>query len=259
MPFGPKSSGPPRRPNRPQRDPQLERKVAQLMSSHGLDKQLATAIATGKEELNEVLKRMVQAAEVENLIRKHGITRALATQIVLKQAELGAVLFKMRLDAHVSEHRDRSALDEAARTKKPVALSLMGNRNIEGVVLASERYELVFQEAGKPEERIHKLKVKLLCDADERKRLRRAVRFDNEIKARPREPAVKPQDRVNFSNRRLFEALDRGRTVELTFLEGEVFKGKIIWISKYELGFSVKGGAEMAALRHGLARLSEED
>ena len=159
----------------------------------------------------------------------------------------------------VSEHRDRSALDDAARTKKPVALSLMGNRNIEGVVLASERYEIVFQEAGKPEERIHKLQVKLLCDADERKRLRRAVRFDNEIKARPREPAVKPQDRVNFSNRRLFEALDRGRTVELTFLEGEVFKGKIIWISKYELGFSVKGGAEMAALRHGLARLSEED
>ena len=237
----------------------LEKRISQIEHDHGLERTLATQVALGKLELNEVLSRLALQVEVDSLIRRHGLTRALAMQVALKQADLQQVLFKRRMAEHLDTNANRSLLDEAARTGAPTYLALHGNRNVEGKILSSSRYEVVVQEAGREPETIHKLQIKFGCAAADRKKLRRAIRTDKSAQTAAKGPIWKPQERFSCSNRRLFTWLDEARIVDVTVLEGEAFQGTVSWVARYEFGLNIKGAGEAVIFRHALASIVETD
>lgn len=243
----------PRKPRR--RDPVLDRKVAELQERHGLDRSLATQVATGKASLNEVLSRLAMGAEVESLMRRHDLSRALATQVALGQADIASVLRKRRQQTHLDDNRDRSALESALRTGRPLAIGLHAGRVVEARVTAVDRYEFTIQPRDGQPEVIHKLQAKFACDVADRKKARRSLRYDDALKATPREPIWKPQERYTCSNRRLFGYLDEKTQIQVTLLEGEVFRGELAWIGRYEFGLALKGGVELVVFRHALADL----
>lgn len=200
---------------------------------------------------------MALDVETESLMRRHQLSRALATQIAMGQAELDSVLLKRRMSAHLSAHRDRSILDEAAAAQGRLQLGLHGFRLLEGTVLSAERFEVQVQPRKGEPETIHKLQFKWACLADDGKKVRRAHRYDPARKKDPGEPIWKPQDRYNCSNRRLFGFLDAETQVTVTCLEGDQFKGRVTWIGRYEFGLMVKGNVEVVIFRHALADVSE--
>lgn len=239
------------------RDPALEKRILQIEQENGLDRAVATQIALGRLQLNEVLGRMALQAEVDSLMRRHDLTRALATQIALKQADLKVVLFKRRMAEHLATNAERSMLDTAAREQTPVYLAAHGNRHLEGLLTASTRYEVVVQEPGKEPETLHKLQLKFGCAAADRKKIRRNIRTDKALAQAAINPIWKPQERFSCSNQRLYTWLDSGRALDVTLLEGEVLRGVVTWISRYEFGLLIKGAGEVVIFRHALHSVAE--
>lgn len=221
------------------------------MERNGLSRPVAIQVATGQLELDTVLQRMALQARVDSLIRRHELSRALATQIAMGQADLDRVLFKRRMSVHLETHRERSLLTRSVQESLPIHLALHGHKYVEGVVTEVDQYEFVL--GG---ERIHKLQAKWGGVLADKKKGRRALSWDKARKA-TQEPVWKPQDRYNCSNRRLFGLLDREAQVELSLREGEVFRGQLAWVGRFELGLAVKGKVELTIFRHALENLGE--
>jgi sRNA-binding regulator protein Hfq len=231
-------------------------RVAEIERTTGIPKRLAQQVAAGQITLNTALEKLAQQDRVEGLMRRHGMSRALATQVAIGHADLGAVLRKVRMKEHKDAHYNRSLLDDAAADGRVVRFALHGGRQVEGVVKSIDRYEFDMDVDG-ASERIHKLTVKFAMVPDDAKRVRRALRFDKNLKDRPKDPIVRPQDRYTCSDRRLFSYIDDRTQVKVTLLEGEQFRGEITAMCRYEFVLKLKGGVEIVIFRHSLADISE--
>ena len=67
-------------------------------------------------------------------------------------------------------------------------------------------------------------------------------------------PIPKPQDRYFISDKKLFGWVNAGNTLCVKTLEGEMVKGTLSWIGRWELGLDVNGG-ELIVFRHALANI----
>lgn len=213
---------------------------------------MAAQVASGQVDLDTVLQRMALQAKVDSLMRRHELGRALATQVAKGQADLDRVLFKRRMSTHLAEMGERSLLEESATDGVQLYLSLHGQRHLEGAVQRVAQYEFFVAD-----EAIHKLQLKWACALSDKKKGRRALGWNKERKAAPREPVWKPQERFCCSNKRLFTLKDRSRSVQIQLLEGELFTGQITWVGRFEFGLKVKGGVELILFRHALESLKE--
>lgn len=251
---------PSRKPTEAQRkkgDPKIRAKAEKLHES-GMPFQMAMAVAYGKLDLNEALERMARADRVDQLMKRHQLSRALATQVVLGQAALDRVLYRRRMDEHREKNRDRSALFEAQASGAPVALGVHGQSTVVGKVTEVSAY-LVSVEGHEP---VHKLQIKYACAAGVAARVQGSFQWDPELRAAPREPITRPQDRYACSDKRLFRYVDRELQLELVLLEGERIQCVPRWFSRYELGCTVqidaKGTtAELVVFRHALHDIRE--
>src|SRR5690606_1638279 len=90
------------------------KKRADDLHAMGMPYQMAMAVAHGKLDLNEALERMAQKDRVQKLMRDHDLSRALATQVAMGHADLDQVLARRRLQEHRETYRHRSCLVEGA-------------------------------------------------------------------------------------------------------------------------------------------------
>lgn len=104
----------PRRLRKPKPDANVRARADELIAS-GMPYQMAMAVAHGRMDLNEALERMARKDRVNALMERHQLSRALATQIALGHADLEQVLARRRLEGHRSDNRDRSCLVPGAR------------------------------------------------------------------------------------------------------------------------------------------------
>jgi len=211
---------------------------------------VAKAVAQGRLDLNEALKRMAFADEVNALMARHGLERALATQVAMGHAELDRVLRKRRIETHLHDNRERDVFVSSARSGAPQVVGVYGRVLLNVKVLADGPYEVQVRDLDKGEDvALHKTQVKFVCDAQVWSKARKAMTWDAVRKARQVSPILRPQQRFGCSNRRLGEAWDNKGEVVVTLAEGEVFTGTIAWIGRWELGLRTKGG-DIALLRH---------
>lgn len=220
--------------------------------------QMAMAVAYGKLDLNEALERMARADRVDQLMKRHQLSRALATQVVLGQAALDRVLYRRRMDEHREKNRERSVLIEAGEAGAPLALGVHGHSTVTGKILAVQPY-MVEIEGSEP---VHKLQIKYASAPAVASKVAAAIQWNPELKAAPRDPITRPQDRYACSDKRLFRYVDRELELEFALLEGERFKGIPRWFSRYEIGLSVrpdpKGApVDVVIFRHALHDIVE--
>jgi hypothetical protein len=242
----------------PPREDPYARKAIEIAQTTGLSVDAARQVASGRAELNDLLKRMAFSDEVQSLMTRHDLNRALATQIALGQADLVQVLTRRRVVAHLLATRTRSVLDAAAADGHELTLGAHGHKTLRVKVRAVERYELVLIESDTGAElRIHKLQLKYAYAPDDHKKVRKGMDYERARRDATVEPVPRPQDRYACSDRRLGLALDRKVLVTAVTLEGECFTGEIAWIGRYELAIRTRGGGEVVIFRHALADLRE--
>lgn len=261
-----RSAGGPRRGNDRSRaegarkhrtDPKVRAKAEQL-HENGMPFQMAMAVALGRVSLNDALERLARQERVDKTMEQHDLSRALATQIVIGHASLDAVLARRRLKAHRETYRLRSCLDAALAGQETLTLEVHGKGKATGVVTKVEAYSVTLTGDDGQETEIHKLQLKYAWKPSEWKPVKKAVRIDKALAAKPVEPIARPQDRYTCSDKRLFRYMDSETPVAVTLLEGEQIKGQITWFGRYEFGLVIKGGVEITVFRHALHELGEE-
>lgn len=239
-------------PARPRVDP-VRAKAEHIVKTTGVPLDIAVRVAQGRLDLNDALKQMAQRDEIEALMSRHGIERALASQIALGQADLQQVLRRRRVDAHLAEHRDHDVFDAAARSGSELTIGVHGRQLRRVKVLATRAYEIdVLDAESGASETIHKTRIKFACDSQGWQKARKSMTWDDRRKARTVEPVMRPQDRYGCGNRRLGEAWDQKSDVVAVTLEGECFAGQVSYVARWEFGLRTKAGTDVVIFRHAL-------
>ncbi len=242
-----------RRPPEPPGPPPRER--AEQLHASGMPFQLAMSVARGRLTLNEALEQMARLERVERLIREHEVSRALAMQIALGQASLETVLAKRRLAEHRGSHRERSCLDDAAASGEALTLGLVDGSSVKGPVQAVDAYTIRVGEGAAAKE-VHKLQASFAYASSAWKAAKKALRTDPALAKKGLRPSLRPQDRYNCSDRRLFRYVDTACEVQVTLLDGTLLRGVITWFSRFEFAVRVKD-AEVFVFRHALSEVAE--
>jgi len=237
----------------------VRRKADEIMRDAGLPQHLAMRVAKGELELKAALDQVLDKDRVEKLIRRHQLDRSLATQVVLGKLSLDEVVQRRRMKAHISENRDRSALNAALSDGRPRVIGLHGHRLVKAKVIAIDAFEVDLEEVSGDASaealgRIHKLQLKFLADCDDVQTLDAMVDRDPEVE--DRQPIERPQDRYRCADKRLFSWFDAKTPLVFTSLEGDVVTGPLTWIGRWELGVLGPGDVELVVFRHALANMS---
>lgn len=228
-------------------------KAEELIERTGLPRNLAFQVAMGSLTLSDALNKLAFRDEVEKLIRRHDFQRSLATQIAMGQVSLEDVLRKSRRQVYFRENSQRSVLIDSMGENLRINLMLHGQKRLQGRVQEVGAYDFCFQGKGEPVT-IHKLQVKAAWDGRRNAAVLSSVK-KNKSRAEACEPIVKPQDRYHCSNRRLFLHMEAGERLNIHLLEGASLTGTIAWISKWELGLTLKKGPVVVIFRHAIAEL----
>jgi hypothetical protein len=236
---------------------ELRIKAEEIQSSTGIPYNLALHVARGERTLSSVLERLVAEDKIAQLVRKHEIPKSLAAQVALGQADLSAVLLKRELDSHIQENKERSVLVERVADGKPVGLALHGQRTVLGVVKGVDVYEFELVPEGGAPEKVHKLQAKFAWDPEEYKLVKKGIDSVKEGRVNA-EPIWKPQDRYPLSDKRLFALKKAERAIAITTLEGDLLRGHVLWVGRWEIGLRMKGGGTVDVFRHAVKSIEEK-
>ena len=100
---------------------------------------------------------------------------------------------------------------------------------------------------------VHKLQFKFGTHVDHMPKIQSAIKL-GVLESRTVQPISKPQDRYFISDKKLFGWVNAGNAICVKTLEGEMVKGTLSWIGRWELGLDVNGG-ELIVFRHALANI----
>lgn len=225
---------------------------AQELVDSGMPYQMAMAVVHGKMELNEALERLSRRDRVNQLMERHELSRALATQVAIGHADLDLILHRRRLNAHRRDFRDRTCLVVGER----ITLARFDEDTVAATVSDVQPYSVFAQPDKGDVLEIHKLSLKYVYNPEDWKKVRKSLKKDKSVASRGITPAKQPQDRYTCSDKRLFGYVDAQREVVATLVDGDSFRGVVVWFSRYEFGLKVKGDVEVTIFRHALHDLS---
>jgi len=156
------------------------------------------------------------------------------------------------LKKYLAENYGKSAFDLAGKDPLPWVYHLHGRRIVSARLVQNTTFRVVLAIDGKPEEEIPKIGVKLLYPASHTEAAARLIKSDPKVQALALEPIIRAKDRHHIKNKTLFPLMEEREVLFFTLLEGEVVRGLVSAFSRYELLVSLKGGVQVAVMRHGV-------
>jgi len=156
------------------------------------------------------------------------------------------------LRRYLDEHYHWSVFDEAGGSDDSYTLHLHGRRVVSGRIRQVSRYDLVLADDDGGEEQFRKLDVKFLYPSRWREAAGRLVKKDAGVAARGLEPIVEAGARYHVKNKTLFPFMQNRTVLLFTTLEGDVLRGLVGGIHRYELTLFLKGGVPVTLLRHAI-------
>ncbi len=155
------------------------------------------------------------------------------------------------LQAYLSEHYRKCVFRKAAGSGEIYTLHLHGRQVVDGEITSVSRYDFVLR-TGDGEQQLAKLQVKFLYPSEIKEKVGGLIKKDRKVAARNLEPIVAAGPRYHVKNKTLFPFMQERTVLFFTTLEGEVLRGLVGGIHRYELEISLKGGLPVTLLRHAL-------
>ncbi len=240
---------------------EIEKRAQEMVKSHGLPEELARQVASGQIDLNGAIMKLAMQDEINLLMTQHKFNRALATQIALGHINREDMILKQQVFDRIKKTRHYTVFERAKFRNQELTMAVHGRKHIRALIQKNLKYEVEYQDVETQEVvLIHKLQVKCAWFSEDTKKVRKGMTWDAKRKALEAvEPLVRPQDRYACSDRRLGTAMVRGLDVRATTLEGEVFAGKLEWLSRFEFSLMTRQGVEVVVLRHALGDMAGDD
>lgn len=212
-----------------------------------------------KDVLEEAIDVHPKAERIARLMMRHRLDRSTATQIVQNRISLDKYLHSRRRKAHLKKYCNRSILEVARGDGRPRIFSFHGKEVFVARIKKVHAYEVELVRLGadlKPDrdpELIHKLEFKFGGRFDHAAKLQSAM-STCESGSAVAKPILRPQDRYPISDKKLFGWVDAKTDICVNTLEGDVVKGGLSWIGRWEIGLDVQG-VELVVFRHALANI----
>ena len=172
---------------------------------------------------------------------------------------LDKYLHRRRRKHHLKKYGERSILEVAQGDGRPRIFSLHGQEVFVARIKKVHAYEVELVRLGvdlKPSrepEMVHKLQFKFGGRYDHAAKLQSAIDV-SESSAEVAKPILRPQDRYPISDKKLFGWVDAKTVICVNTLEGDVVKGGLSWIGRWEIGLDIQG-VELVVFRHALANI----
>ena len=154
------------------------------------------------------------------------------------------------LDDYLKAHQKDSIFAQEAGRGTAWCLFLHGNERKAGEIQSDQTYEIDFLTQEGVVEKIHKVKVKILCEASREQEVVALLKTDEALKASPEGPHFGPRYRHHIKNKTLYPLMNRKEVLFFTMLEGEVLRGIVAGFSRFEISLHMKGGVPAVLLRH---------
>jgi len=154
------------------------------------------------------------------------------------------------LEDYLKAHQKDSVFEREAGKDSSWCLFLHGDQRIRGKIRKDHTYEVDLETAEGGVEQIHKVNVKMLCEAVQEDEVLGRLGTNEALKGAPEGPHFGPRYRHHIKNKTLFPLMNRKEVLFFSTLEGEVLRGIVTGFSRFEIRLSMKGGVSVFLLRH---------
>jgi sRNA-binding regulator protein Hfq len=154
------------------------------------------------------------------------------------------------LDDYLKAHQMDSVFSKEAGREATWCLFLHGNERRRGRIESNETYEINFITQEGVAEKIHKVKVKFVCEASREEEVCKRMGTEESVRGSPQGPHFGPAYRHHIKNKTLYPLMNRKEVLFFTTLEGEVLRGVVAGFSRFEIYLRMKGGVPAVLLRH---------
>ncbi len=142
-------------------------------------------------------------------------------------------------------------IQKQIRLQTPMFFGLYNHTVLPATIIDFTKYDLVLQGEGESQE-LPKTDVKYCYKAEDATKIQAIIRYDEEIKKQDLKPIIQPKKRYRINTRTIVRARRTQQTIEVTMLEGEVFRGLVDWVSRYEIKMILENESKIVVFRHAI-------
>ena len=151
-------------------------------------------------------------------------------------------------------------IQKQIRLQTPMFFGLYNHTLLPVTVIGFTKYDFVLQVALNPDpiggeterQELPKTDVKFCYKAEDAADIQSIIRYNDEIKEQNLKPIIQRKKRYSINTRTIVQARRDQHTIEVTMLEGEVLRGLVDWVSRYEIKMILENESKIVVFRHAI-------
>ena len=151
-------------------------------------------------------------------------------------------------------------IQKQIRLQTPMFFGLYNHTLLPVTVTGFTKYDFVLQVALNPDaiggeiekQELPKTDVKYCYKAEDATDIQSIIHYNEEIKEQDLKPVIQRKKRYSINTRTIVQARRDQHTIEVTMLEGEVFRGLVDWVSRYEIKMILENESKIVVFRHAI-------
>ncbi len=245
-----------RKTSPPPKKRDVRKKAELIVTESGIPLAEAMKVASGKETLSQVLKRLKRKEEIrlnvaQGLLHKRHVScinkGILSMEDALMLTRLGTR--KKEPDyflCHLEEYHARG---------EEVTLALVQNRLLTGLLTSESPFEVGLATRDGKNHQISKHNIKFFCLARDKKGVLKGLERNPDAPSIPEDHLSKRTHRQDIRARHLLKAQEQNLNRTWITQEGDVLRGKVTWFGRFEIRIQTTRGCEVILMRHALSQL----
>ncbi len=142
-------------------------------------------------------------------------------------------------------------IQKQIRLQTPMFFGLYNHILLPATIIEFTKYDFVLQGEGERQE-LPKIDVKYCYKAEDATDIQSIIHYNKEIKEQNLKSIIQRKKRYNINTRAIIQARRAWHTIEVTMLEGEVFRGLVDWVSRYEIKMILENQSKIVMFRHAI-------
>ena len=142
-------------------------------------------------------------------------------------------------------------IQKQIRLQTPMFFGLYNHVLFPSTVTGFTKYDFVLQGEAERQE-MPKTDVKYCYKAEDAADIQSIIRYNEEIKAQNVKPIIQRKKRYSINGQAIVQARRARHTIEVTILEGEVFRGLVDWVSRYEIKMILENESKIVVFRNAI-------
>ena len=142
-------------------------------------------------------------------------------------------------------------IQKQVHLQTPMFFGLYNHILLPVTVTGFTKYDFVLQGEIERQE-LSKTDIKYCYKAEDATDIQSIIRHNEETKKQNLQPIIQRKKRYSVNTRAIVQARRARHTIEVTMLEGEVFRGLVDWVSRYEIKMILENESKIVVFRHAI-------